>query len=376
MPREVQIEELRAGVKPHRNRDLPIQLYYDETNNIRSLTLEELGLNVLGNQAFVIAGVALMPGCKISGWDQLRKLLRIQPSAKEIKFEHVAKGGYEDALGSRKLALFMQWLLDQKIMIHYSTMDPLYWSVLDIIESMQTDDRMQLDEYHSELKNELHHAVLQDLEGFLSLLYSFSYPDVPREQVRPFLEAVRKFVDGCLPEDRNAATFLLRRILNFAARLPGLELTFLHNNKPGALIDNFSTQFMQCMYTFKNAVHVFDRETFIEKALAPFELRDGEYRLNYRFADSKAEVGIQLSDVVAGLIGRHFTYLQDHSLTELMRRKAGFTEVQQDNLTRLRTLIDRSDAFSDGLFHALMPWDTHFKNNAFLHEQEVPSFMW
>lgn len=95
MPREVQIEELRAGVKPHRNRDLPIQLYYDETNNIRSLTLEELGLNVLGNQAFVIAGVALMPGCEISGWDQLRKLLRIQPSAKEIKFEHVAKGGYE-----------------------------------------------------------------------------------------------------------------------------------------------------------------------------------------------------------------------------------------------------------------------------------------
>ena len=85
---------------------------------------------------------------------------------------------------------------------------------------------------------------------------------------------------------------------------------------------------------------------------------------------------IRLSDVVAGLVGRHFSYLKDQSLTELMRRKSGFTEVQLANLARFRALIDRSDAFSDGMFHVLMPLDTCFKNNAFLHGIEVPPFMW
>lgn len=376
MPRDMQIDNLRRGIPPLRNWDMPIRLYHDETNNIRRLTLGELGLNVPDNKTFVIGGVALMPAAEIAGWAQLRRLLQVQPSATEIKFEHLAKGSYEDVLASRKLAPFLQWLLDQNIMIHYSALDPLYWSILDIIESLQADDRFQIDECHMELKTELHHAVLQNLPGFLALLHGFSYPNLPREQVQPFMEAVVEFVDGHVVQDRSAATWLLRQTLRRAARLPALELAFLHDNEAGELIADFSNQFLHRIYVFKNASHVFDEETYVEKVLAQFELREGARRLDYRFADSKAEAGIQLSDVVAGLVGRHFSYLKDHSLTELMRRRAGFTEVQLANLTRLRTLIDRSDAFSDGLFHVLMPLDTGFKNNAFLHEIEVPPFMW
>lgn len=373
---EIQIEGLRTRPLPLRNWNLPIRLFHDETNNIRRLTLGESGLNVPDSKTFVIAGVALMPGSEILGWVKLRQLLHIQSTAQEIKFEHLAKGSYEDVLGSRKLALFLQWLLNQNILIHYSAMDPLYWSILDIIESLQTDDRIQIDECHMELKTELHYAVVQSLPGFLSLLHGFSYPDVPREEVQTFLAAVLAFVDEHVPEDRSAATWVLKRTLQHAAQLPALELTFLHNNEPGTLIDNFSSHFIHSIYIFKNASHIFDKETFVEKALAQFELYDGARRLDYRFTDSKAEEGIQLSDVVAGLIGRHFSYLQDHSLTELMLRRANFSEIQLGNLNRLRILIDRSDNFSDGLFHVIMPFDTLFKNNAFLYDREVPSFMW
>lgn len=376
MPRDMQIDSLRKALFPLRNWNLPIRLYHDETNNIRRLTLSELGLNVPDNKTFVIGGVALMLGAEIAGWSQLRQLLQIQPSAPEIKFEHLAKSSYEDALGSRKLASFLQWLLDQNIMIHYSALDPLYWSILDIIESLQADDRFEINGYHMELKSELQHAVLQNLPGFLALLHCFSYPNLQREQVRSFIEAVLDFVNGHVPQDRSAATWLLKQTLRRAARLPALELVFLHGNEPGELIADFSVHFMRGIYVFKNASHVFDEETYIQKVLAKLELREGERRLDYRFADSKAEQGIQLSDVVAGLLGRHFSYLKDHSLTELMRRKAGFNDVQLASLARLRQLIDRSDAFSDGLLHVLMPLDTTFKNNAFLHEAEVPPFMW
>jgi hypothetical protein len=376
MPREMQIDNLRMGIPPLRNWDSPIQLYHDETNNIRRLSLGEVGLNVQNNKTFVIGGVALMPEKKIVEWKRLRELLNMQPSATEIKFEHLAKGSYEDALCSHKIATFLQWLLDRDIMIHYSALDPLYWSILDIIESLQTDHRIQINEYHMELKTELHHAVVQNLTGFLALLHSFDYPNLRRDQVRPFLEAVLEFVERYVPEDRSAATLLLKRTLRHATRLPKLELPFLHDNKSGELIADFSVHFMHCIYVFKNASHVFDKETFIEKIFEKFELREGNRRLDYRFANSKEEEGIQLADVVVGLVGRHFSYLQDHSLTELMQRRASFNKVQLGNLDKLHELIDRSDNFSNGLFHVVMPFDTQFKNNAFLHEIEVPPFMW
>ena len=104
-------------------------------------------------------------------------------------------------------------------------------------------------------------------------------------------------------------------------------------------------------------------------------MRDGDRRLDYRFADSKDDIGIQISDVITGLLGRHFSYIQAFSLARLRERKAAFGDQQRENLQLLRLLIDRSDALSDGLFHVVLPLDTVFKNNAFLHDQEVPDFL-
>lgn len=372
MPAILQIDQFRPGV-PLRNWEMPLRMYYDETNNIRRLTLSEKGLSVPDNRTFVIAGIALMPGRTISGWESLRTDMRIQPTANEIKFKHLAPSGYEDALASPKLSLFLTWLLENEILIHYSALDVVYWSIIDIIDSLLGDD-FEIMLFHLELKNELHHVVSRNAPAFMSLLHSFDYPNVERAKVQPFLAAISQFLDTHAPTDRNiGATILKQTVQRAAKREP--ELLFLHDNEPGQLIDDFSCHFLHCMCVFSNASHTLDRETYIERLLSSREIRNGKQRLDYRFADSKDEVGIQLSDVVTGLLGRHFSYLQDHSLPLLRERKATFSAVQRENLHRLRSLIDRSDALSEGLFHAVLPMDTNFKNNAFLHDQEVPAFM-
>lgn len=376
MPHVLQADDYRAGMPALRNWDLPIQLYYDETNNIRRLSLTELGLNVPENKTFAIAGVAFAQTQSITGWPELRQLLKVQPSTHELKFELVAKGSYEDVLRSKRIESFLGWLLDQNIMIHYSVLDPLYWSILDIIESLQANDRFRIDVFHAELKSELHHAVRQDVSGFMQLLHGFAYPNLDRRQVRSFLATVMDFVDDRVPDDRNIVTTMLRQIMRHASRLPDIELPFLHDNEPGELIKDFSVHFIHQIHTFKNATHVFDNETHVERIMRKYELRDGDRRLNYRFADSKDEPGIQLSDILAGLVGRHFNYLQDHSLTKLLQRRNQFDQTQNTNLALLRELIDRSDDFSSGLFHAVMPLDVIFKNNAYLHDAEVPPHMW
>jgi hypothetical protein len=375
MPSILQVGDLRDAMPPLKNWDMPLRMYYDETNNIRRLTLSEVGLNVPDNRTFVIAGIALKPGRTISGWQALRNALRMQASAGEVKFKHVAPSDYEGALGAPKLSLLLTWLLDNDVAIHYSALDVLHWSLIDIVESLMPGDPLGINAFHIELKAELHHVVRRNPSEFMSLLHGFSYPNVDRSSVQPFLDAVSQFLVRYAPTDRNFATTVLKQTLRHASRLQGLELPFLYDNEPGELIGDFSNHFLHCMYVFKNATHTFDRETYVEKVLQQSEVRDGERRLDYRFVDSKEDVGIQLSDVITGLLGKHFSYLQDHSLPQLRKRKAAFSGQQAKSLQLLRTLIDRSDELSDGLCHAVLPLDTVFKNNAFLHDQDVPDFM-
>lgn len=358
---------------PLRNCDEPFAMFYDETNNIRRLTLSEVGLNAPENRSFVLAGIVLQPDQHIENIDALRTALRIQANANEVKFKHVAQGDYEAVLASRGLNTFLAWILDRDILIHYSQLNVLYWSLIDIVESLMSGNAFGINAYHMQLKSELYDIVTRNSVEFMSLLHSFSYPNVDRSKVREFLTAVSDFMERHSPENRNDITRLLKHTLRQAIRID--ELIFLHDNEPRELIKDFSMHFLRNVYIFKNASHTFDRETYIEKVLQSVDVLDGQRRLDYQFVDSKDNVCVQLSDVVAGLMGKHFNYVQDHSLATLKARKENFTELQRQNLAMLKELIDRSDAESEGLCHTIAPLDCIFKNNSFLHNQNAPSFI-
>lgn len=118
MTATIQVRKMRESMTPLRNWDKPFSMFYDETNNIRRLTLSEVGLNAPENRNFVLAGIALRPGQRIENIDALRATLGVQANATEIKFKHVAQGDYEASLASRRLNSFLAWLLDQGILIH------------------------------------------------------------------------------------------------------------------------------------------------------------------------------------------------------------------------------------------------------------------
>ena len=60
---------------------------------------------------------------------------------------------------------------------------------------------------------------------------------------------------------------MLCRLVRHAVQLPDVEQPLLHDNEPEGLIKDFSQHFIFRIYVFKNAAHVFDRETFVEKVL-------------------------------------------------------------------------------------------------------------
>lgn len=346
-------------------------LYYDETNNIRKLRLRDDGLNVNKHENFVLGGIVLLPGQTMGNIEELRKELHIQPSAEEIKFDMIAKNDFEKVLGSRKLTTFLKWLHDRKIGIHYTNLNLLNWFILDVVESIMANDEFDdILPMHRELKNELYSIAMADLPGFLTLLHGYGFPDIPRPRTGEFIREVEAFVQKNWPLEPNDATRMLSHVLTRARVLK--ELEFLVDETPGELIDGFETFFLNRICTFNNAKHVLDEEKDIQAAIAPFRLMNGEDELDYTFVDSKKVPEVQLSDVIVGLLGKYFTFIEKKPYSALAKIRQNLNPVQKKNLELLGSLIELSDAVSNNLLFRITTMDSDWKSDAFLFGSKPP----
>ncbi|WP_186190986.1 DUF3800 domain-containing protein [Burkholderia gladioli] len=341
-------------------------LYYDETNNIRRLVLTDTGLNHDALDCFVLGGIALEPGSVLPGVGALRAQLRIQPSAPEMKLKHLVQGDYAACLGSQKVELFLTWLLEASVYIHYSNFSVLNWSIVDLIDSLVVSERFRhLMEVHDELKNELHALVRLDPLGYFRLLKTFDYPNVAVERIPEFVKAVRAFLFRNGFVFRNFATLMLCDLLQDAAN--DTTLDFLVGNDSDVLVDSFDTVFLNRLATFTNAVHVFDEEPQIRASLQRRRIVSGDRPITYRFANSRSEPAIQVSDVLCGILGKHFSCMEKLSIEQLEAWNRNLSCQQRRNVALLAKLIDKADEECHALIFNQAPNDSKTKSLWFLH---------
>lgn len=336
------------------NADSPYTIYYDETNNIRRLLVTPDGLNVEEPMCFVLGGIAHHGPVRSLDMTGLREAVRLQPTAKELKLEHLGKGGFLKLLASPKIATFLRWLTDSELLIHYQAVDPLYWSTVDIVDSILADDDLrQLRRHHGLLKNDLYTVLRPDVSQVAELYHRYSYPDVGTRKRAAFMRELRDLVEWRreLLVDFNYQ--MLKGVLDIGVR--GAALPYLEEETPNTLIDSFRDFFVQRFSLFKNATHILDVERTIESRIAELDLRDGDRPLqNYRFVDSKTEPGVQISDPVAGLLGKFLTYLNVTDEGALISDRAGLSPMQHETLSLLNALMDRSHAETPAFIHHVL----------------------
>lgn len=319
--------------------------YHDETNNIRKLHINEQGLNVPELKTFVLGGVVHEGPQRPLDLSSLRQAMGIQSSAHEIKLKHVAKGEFLDILKSRKLTTFLQWIADNDLMLHYLELDPLYWSVVDVIDSIlpKLGDPILI-QYHELLKSDFAEIVRHELPFVIALFCRYDYPDIAPQSREPFLNELIDLVErnaDLLHEEMNA--MILKGVLQAGRKLD--ELAFIEGYSARKLINDFSVFYFNRVAVFKNSEHIMDMETEIRDAFEDFQLScNGEPATNYLFSDSHSEAGIQLSDIIVGVIGKMHTYLSQTSAEDVDRDRAALTEDSLKNAELLRDLIDSSDA--------------------------------
>ena len=114
--------------------------FYDETGNCRKFSLTDDGYNsesAIENN-FILAGV-LYPGTDFQvDFDTLYNQLGYCDEQKELKFKHLYHNSksFLEFIGSKRATAFICWLYESGLYVHYSTLNNLYYSLVDIVDPL------------------------------------------------------------------------------------------------------------------------------------------------------------------------------------------------------------------------------------------------
>jgi hypothetical protein len=351
--------DLEIRMNNFRNIDTKYVFYYDETNNIRKFWLKNEGMfnipieNLSKN--FVLGGVCHLKTNSDVDASNLKTDLGLQANIEEIKLRHIAKGDFLSCIKSKKLEIFLDWLISKELFIHFSNLNILYWSCVDIIDSIIPHELFTI---HMELKTVLYELIKIDLDNFISILYQYEYPNINREKANDFLDKILTFIKCNKPKLIVKYPFLDVALIDLIHSLiknsKNSELIFIMDETNHILINNLALFYKRPFGIFKNSKHIFDEESSIQDIFNKWSFFDGkEEWKKYEFQNSKENDLIQISDITIGLLGKLFEYLNDISFKELNTIKSSLNTQQLTNLKKLVRLIHEADNQNTALIHSI-----------------------
>jgi len=337
-------------------------LYYDEANNIRRLHVTAEGLNVDNPGCFVLAGVAHRGARKPIDIGRLRVALRFQPTTKEMKLAHIAKGDFLDLLRSQRLSILLDWIAENGLFLHCQCLDVIYWSLVDIVDAaLMAAERRELLLVAPALKDMLNIALRRDIDATTDLFRLFNYPALDPRDGPQFYQAVLQMVEGEVEHLHPFYGRLLASVLEDA--IQGESFPFIDGSaeERHILIEGFDIFFRHRISLLRNSTHVLDLEELVRRQFEAQPLtRDGVPLDSFRFIDSREEPMIQVSDVIAGLLGKFFSYLVSTNIDIVNADRAALGTLQRENLAKLARLIDLAAEENEAFAHRVMSLsDTH-----------------
>ena len=326
------------------NAQLKLKFYYDETNNVRKILFKKNDtLNIKPEDLyknFVLGGIVTNINEHININD-LKDIINLDKTVKEIKLKYIAKGNFLEVLKSEKLELFLQWIYENNINIHYTSVNLLYWSIVDIIDSIEDNLVIQ---YNRELKDTLYLLIKFNLNKFLSFAYKFNYPNIKYSDEKYFLKEMINFINQTIilnDNKKNINPFfiiIIKDIFNKKFE----ELTFL-KGKNLKIEDSFSHFYLTNLALFPMSYHCFDEEYYIQEEFKNYEFSYKNKKWeNLEFKNSINDELIQISDVIVGLIGKLNEFQNTYKTFDRIIKGMQFQQIK--NFTLLIGLLSKSAA--------------------------------
>lgn len=323
-------------------------MYYDESNNCLKFKFKDAGgdLNVDYTEDYVLAGVAFEGIESPMDIDAVFSKLQLQKSIADVKLKHligkVPEGVHKflHALDSAKVESVLTDMLSvDNLYIHWSAINLLYYSLVDIVDSV-----LSVPVYHSEIKNVLFKYAKRDEEYILPLLAQYKYPNIDPSKIKDYCFAMVDWIENIVPDDVEDEFLLefLRQELKASGKKG--DAPFLVDNEDHVLIDGFAADYMSRMGIFQGSTHIFDEISEVQEVLESTPI-DSEFLFNraaFRFEKSHDSKWLQLCDIVAGIMASFFTFANRITVEEFVPMIGAFNEQQKRNLVLLHRLMKKS----------------------------------
>ena len=334
--------------------DEKMTFFYDETGNCGKFSLRDDGVNdtTALNNDFILGGVAYIGDYCPANTPDLIAALNFQSN--ELKFKNIYKSGdFMTFMRSHRASVYIDWLYNSGLYIHYATINNLYYALVDIVDSLW-DSQPQFAfsfEWIMKIKSALYNFCKEYLAETLDLLYRYHYPNIDKEKAedfsRDFCNLIQTYNDDTTEEGFFIECF--RQMLKYAGKQG--ELIFLHDNKTNVLVEEYYSLYQGRCCTFKYSFHHFDFERVILAKMEESPLTENEHPfINYDFLDSKQNEMIQVCDVLVGLLAKLFQFLDGISYDIIETLKTGDNEKALINFAKINSLIERSDTFHKMMF--------------------------
>lgn len=336
--------------------------YYDETNNFRKFRFDPekpSGYNVERalTYDFILGGIAFDPRKKPDA-EELMDRLGIQKE-NELKAGSILKNrDFMKDIGLKRVHTFLEWMLDSGVIVHFSALNNLYWSIIDLVdEALITEAGRVMMPFHKIMKDQLFYFIMGHLDEMTYILQGYGFPNLDSKDIDPFARAVSDFILENSHDDTPELFYLeaTRQLIKELKREK--EMTFLSGGQSGVMIDSYEWEYVDALQKTPDAFHRFDHEKTVEKNLKKYELlENGKPYVRYEFIDSKGDRFVQISDVFIGILSELFHYT-DSLMLEGRDSFPRPTEEQTHGIHLLKKVMATSEDVSFYLQKHLCPDD-------------------
>ena len=309
-------------------------LYFDESGNTRCFWLKDGKYNVDPFTHFVLGGIV---ADKAVDFEYAKKRIGCNVTVQEIKSKNVYKGDFETCLKSSTLKNFLDLIIEQKWLVHFSAVELFYYAIVDLVDSI-----MEVNAGNYQIKNELYRILRHDISMTQQLMVQYEYPNVSDNKKKDFLNSCIKVLDNYIADTGRANELTYKLRLDFQLAQEKSELPFIQDDDTGSLLKSFFHFYLRPIYMFKNSQIILDEELTIQEELQSYcLLLDGSTLENYEFVNSKKNVMVQMSDVMMGIIARYLRFV-NMNIDNIDNVVSKFNANQLASLYLLNNILDIS----------------------------------
>lgn len=332
--------------------------YYDESNNCRKFWVDDSKqkFNTDYTADFVLAGLVRKEEDTVDvSLETFRKPLKLQANVDEIKFKKLyAKGDFLQCVKEKRLFETLSWIDKSPFYIHYTNVNNLFYTLVEIFDSIVRPDEISEFGYdYFKMKSVFYYMFKGKADELQSLMFRYKYPNIQPEDVEAFCNDLL-FLLGSRREMKEEEKFLAGML---ARASKSDELVFLHDNDDYIMQENYAEFYADPIRKYQKSTHIFDEETTVQDMVKNQIAMGKNMADNFKFVNSQTDIFVQLSDVVAGILGKLFKYINSTSINQRRKDVEGLSKLQVENILLIDKLRTEADWENPGFLCSIGPWD-------------------